>query len=78
MVIHIWTLLKSILKNYHLHGGCCCSRKRQQVLAEKIKLFLHSLAKGWQRSKSEYVKIVDRSYLEKNFKAQSETAQKFD
>src|SRR5258705_1479644 len=51
--------------------------KRQQVLAERNKaLPAQSGKKSGKDPNQNDVRIVDRSYLQKNFKAQSETAQK--
>jgi hypothetical protein len=50
--------------------------KRQQVLAERNKaLPEQSRIKSGRDPNQNDVKIVDRSYLQKNFKAQSEIAQ---
>ena len=51
--------------------------KRQQVLAERNKaLPAQSKKQSGKDPNQNDVQIVDRSYLQKNFKAQSETAQK--
>src|SRR5882762_4596082 len=77
MVLCNWTLLKLIQKNYHLLGGMLLFRKNvnRSCLIE-IKLFLLSLEKMFGKDPNQNdVQIVDRSYLERNFKAQSEAAQ---
>src|SRR5882762_5507065 len=77
MVIHIWTLLKSILKNYHLHGGMLLFKKNvNRSWLREIKLFLHSLAKGLAKIQIRMtLKLLTDHIWKKNFKAQSETAQ---
>jgi len=63
--IHIWTLLKSILKKYHFTVGCCCQEKRHRSWLREIKLSC-TVGKGVGKDPNQMtLKIVDRSYLEK-------------
>jgi len=49
-----WTLQKLNLKSYTFTMGCSVQEKRQQVLAEGIKPFLHSLGRNRQWPKPEW------------------------
>src|ERR1700730_13467866 len=56
--------------------GCAVQEKRQQVLTERNQaLPAQSIKKVGKDPNQNDVQIVDRSYLEKRFKAQSEVAQ---
>src|ERR1700685_731208 len=75
---HQWTLHKLNLKSYHLsQWDAAVQEKCQQVLAERNKALATQSGKqtGKDPNKND-VQIVDRSYLQQNFKAQSESAQK--
>src|SRR6202042_1273045 len=74
---HQWTLQKLNLKNYHLHNGKLLFRKSaNRFWLKKIKHFLHRLERDLAETQIRMMSKLYRSYLQKNFKAQSETAQK--
>src|SRR6202167_1390360 len=57
--------------------GCSCAEKASPVLAERNKALPTQSGKQTSKDPNQNdVQIVDRSYLQKNFKAQSESAQK--
>ena len=63
----------------HMHSGfrkALIKEKRQEVLAERNKHIQKSSSKIKADPNENDVKIIDRSYLQKSFKAKSAAAQK--